>query len=140
MSIQVKKHLVKNKLNGKERTGYYLKVVKRGTVSLDTVAMRSARRRMISSAEMKLAAELIVDGIVEALKDGYFVDLGKLGRLSPALESPMWDTPKDVSLRTPKSHIKINYRPSEEMMELLRTTKLEYVEEDKPKRKPRKKK
>lgn len=79
MSIQVKKHLVKNKLNGKERTGYYLKVVKRGTVSLETVAMRSARRRMISSAEMKLAAELIVDGIDEALKDGYFVDLGKLG-------------------------------------------------------------
>lgn len=64
----------------------------------------------VHKAEMKVAAELFLDGAAKALKDGYIVDLGPLGKLYPAVSGP-WNADADL-LSLKDMEPKVNYRPS----------------------------
>ena len=134
MSIVVKKHRITQNFHGKKKTGYYLRAVKQKTIGLESIAKESTRNTGIPWPVAEAVVGLLIDGVVSQLKKGNFVDLGVLGRLSPAVSSKMFENEEELKRVLSKLIIDINYRPSEELMKELRGTNIEL---DKSDRKPR---
>ena len=70
---------------------------------------------------------LVVDGIVDYLADGYYVDLGLLGQLSPAVRGKMKENADDITLKD--LGITINYRISKELKSKLEGTEMNFIDE-----------
>lgn len=110
LQLNIKKTLLKRKVNGVVTEGYYGRVITNGTKSFNTIAEDSCTNTTVHKAEMKVAAELFLDGASKALKEGYIVDLGPLGKLVPAVSGPWKTNPDDLELSAMEG--KVNYRPS----------------------------
>ena len=110
MKLFIKKTKLKRKVNGVLTEGYYGRVITNGTRDFNTLAEMSCVNTTVHKAEMKVAAELFLDGAAKALKDGYIVDLGPLGKLYPAVSGP-WNADADL-LSLKDMEPKVNYRPS----------------------------
>lgn len=110
LQLNIKKTLLKRKVNGVVTEGYYGRVITNGTKSFEQLAEDSCVNTTVHKAEMKVAAELFLDGASKALKEGYIVDLGPLGKLVPAVSGPWKIDPDDLELSAMEG--KVNYRPS----------------------------
>ena len=62
------------KIEGVKVTGFYGRVVSTGKKTFEEVAKESARNTTLHEAEATLAANLLLDGIRDRLKEGYIVD------------------------------------------------------------------
>ena len=100
LQLNIKKTLLKRKVNGVVTEGYYGRVITNGTKSFNKIAEDSCT----------VSAELFLDGASKALKEGYIVDLGPLGKLVPAVSGPWKTNPDDLELSAMEG--KVNYRPS----------------------------
>ena len=107
--------------------GYIAKVIKKGKVSLDDVVKYSLKNQPIDERTAKFIIELVVDGIVNYLADGYYVDLGLLGQLSPAVRGKMKENADDITLKD--LGITINYRISKELKSKLEGTEMNFIDE-----------
>ena len=110
LKLKVKKTKLFQKLNGVKTLGYYGRVISNGKKTYEQVALESCVNTTVHKAEMKVAAELLLDGIAANLKNGYIVDLGPLGTLYPSVESHWHQDPDECTLAEQKP--KVSYRPS----------------------------
>lgn len=110
IKLKVKKTKMFQKINGVKTEGYYGRVISNGKKSYEQVAEDSCVNTTMHKAEMKIAAELFLDGASKALKNGYIVDLGPLGTLYPSVESNWHTDPDDCTLAEQKP--RVSYRPS----------------------------
>ena len=70
---------------------------------------------------------MMIDGIVENIKQGFIVDLGVLGKLYPAVNGK-WDTDADnLSLSDMKP--KVNYKAGDDIAAAIRGAQLQWTTE-----------
>lgn len=117
LKLNIRKTLLKRKVNGVVKEGYYGRVITAGTRDFDKLAELSSVNTTLHKAEMKVAAELFLDGCAAALKEGYIVDLGPLGKLYPAVSGP-WKEDAD-ELQLSEMSGKVNYRPSADIQAVI---------------------
>ena len=126
MAINIKKLNRQSNIKDHDLKGYIAKVIKKGKVSLDDVVKYSLKNQPIDERTAKFIIELVVDGIVNYLADGYYVDLGLLGQLSPAVRGKMKENADDITLKD--LGITINYRISKELKSKLEGTEMNFID------------
>lgn len=114
LNLKLKKATLKRKVEGAMLTGYYGRVVTNGKKTFDEIARSSAKNTTLHPKEASLAAELLLEGIVEELKQGYIVDLGPLGTVYPAVNSPWKQDPEELQLSEMKP--KVNYKATADIL------------------------
>ena len=127
MAINIKKLNRQSNIKDHDLKGYIAKVIKKGKVSLDDVVKYSLKNQPIDERTAKFIIELVVDGIVNYLADGYDVDLGLLGQVSPAVRGKMKENADDITLKD--LGITINYRISKELKSKLEGTEMNFIDE-----------
>ena len=127
MAINIKKLNRQSNIKDHDLKGYIAKVIKKGKVSLDDVVKYSLKNQPIDERTAKFIIELVVDGIVNYLADGYYVDLGLLGQLSPAVRGKMKENADDITLKD--LGVTINYRISKELKSKLEGTEMNFIDE-----------
>ena len=127
MGINIKKLNRQSNIKDHDLKGYIAKVIKKGKVSLDDVVKYSLKNQPIDERTAKFIIELVVDGIVNYLADGYYVDLGLLGQLSPAVRGKMKENADDITLKD--LGVTINYRISKELKSKLEGTEMNFIDE-----------
>ena len=127
MAINIKKLNRQSNIKDHDLKGYIAKVIKKGKVSLDDVVKYSLKNQPIDERTAKFIIDLVVDGIVDYLADGYYVDLGLLGQLSPAVRGKMKENADDITLKD--LGITINYRISKELKSKLEGTEMNFIDE-----------
>ena len=125
--MNIKKLNRQSNIKDHDLKGYSAKVIKKGKVSLDDVVKYSLKNQPIDERTAKFIIELVVDGIVNYLADGYYVDLGLLGQLSPAVRGKMKENADDITLKD--LGITINYRISKELKSKLEGTEMNFIDE-----------
>ena len=111
LKLKIKKLALVRKIEGQKVTGYFGRVITNGKKSFDEIARQSAKNTTLHPKEASLAAELLLEGICEEIKQGIIVDLGPLGTLYPAVKSKWEQDPEDLKLSDMQP--KVNYKPSE---------------------------
>ena len=127
MKLKIKKCGMVRKIDGVKVSGFYGKVITNGKKSFDEIARSSARNTTLHPKEAALAAELLLEGVCEEIKNGNIVDLGPLGTLYPAV-SGKWEKDGDdlkLSDMTPK----VNYKPSDDIDAAVKSASLSWATE-----------
>ena len=125
MKLKIKKCGLVRKIENEKVTGYYGKVITNGKKSFDEIARQSAKNTTLHPKEASLAAELLLEGICEEIKQGIIVDLGPLGTLYPAVKSKWEQEPDDLKLADMQP--KVNYKPSDDISSAVRGASLAWA-------------
>ena len=127
LKIKVKKTLFKRKIDGVTQAGYIGRVLSNGTKSFEDIVKASTHGSTLDYREAELACKMMIDGIVENIKQGFIVDLGVLGKLYPAVNG-RWDTDADnLSLQDMKP--KVNYKPGADIEAAIKGAQLSWTNE-----------
>ena len=127
LKLKIKKTLLKMKVNGVVTPGYYGRVITNGTKSFEDIVKASTHGSTLDYREAELACKMMIDGIVENIKQGFIVDLGVLGKLYPAVNG-RWDTDADnLSLQDMKP--KVNYKAGDDIAAAIRGAQLQWTTE-----------
>ena len=127
LKLKIKKTLMKRKLEGVTVSGYYGRVITNGKVSFADIARESARNTTLHPKEASLAAELLLEGVCDKIKQGLIVDLGPLGTLYPSVNSKWKTDPEELLLSEMKP--KVNYQPSPDIEGAVRGATLGWATE-----------
>ena len=128
LKLRIKKTILKKKLDGVTVTGYYGRVLTNGTKSFEDIVKASTHGSTLDYREAELACKMMIDGIVENIKQGFIVDLGVLGKLYPAVNG-RWDTNADnLSLQDMKP--KVNYKAGDDIAAAIRGAQLSWTTEE----------
>ena len=128
LKLKIKKTLLKMKVNGVVTPGYYGRVITNGTKSFEDIVKASTHGSTLDYREAELACKMMIDGIVENIKQGFIVDLGVLGKLYPAVNG-RWDTDADnLSLQDMKP--KVNYKAGDDIAAAIRGAQLSWTTEE----------
>lgn len=127
MKLKIKKQLMKRKVEGATLAGYIGRVVTTGKKGFDEIARASAKNTTLHPKEASLAAELLLEGVAEELRQGYIVDLGPLGTIYPAVNTPWKQDPEELSLSEMKP--KVNYKASDGISAAVRSASLAWATE-----------
>lgn len=127
LKLKVKKSVLKRKLDGVTVAGYYGRVITNGKKTFDEIARSSAKNTTLHPKEASLAAELLLEGVAEELKQGYIVDLGPLGTIYPAVNSPWKRDADELTLSEMKP--KVNYAASRGIASAIRGADLGWATE-----------
>lgn len=127
LKLKVKKTKMVRKVNGTKVDGFYGRVISNGKKSYEQVAEDSCVNTTVHKAEMKVAAELFLDGASKALKNGYIVDLGPLGTLYPSVESNWHTDPDECLLEEQKP--RVSYRPSADIKSAIGGAEVAWTQE-----------
>lgn len=127
MKLKIKKCGMVRKIDGVKVSGFYGKVITNGKKSFDEIARASARNTTLHPKEAALAAELLLEGVCEEIKNGNIVDLGPLGTLYPAVSGKWEEDGDDLKLSdmTPK----VNYKPSDDIDAAVKSASLSWATE-----------
>ena len=125
MKLKIKKCGLVRKIDGVKTTGYYGKVITNGKKTFDEIARQSAKNTTLHPREAALAAELLLEGLCEEIKNGNIVDLGPLGTIYPAVSGKWMEDAEDLKLAdmTPK----VNYRPSDDIAGAIKSASLSWA-------------
>ena len=127
LKLKIKKTLLKMKVNGVVTPGYYGRVITNGTKSFEDIVKASTHGSTLDYREAELACKMMIDGIVENIKQGFIVDLGVLGKLYPAVNGK-WDTDADnLSLQDMKP--KVKYKAGDDIAAAIRGAQLQWTTE-----------
>jgi hypothetical protein len=127
LKLKIKKTLLKMKREGVTVEGYYGRVITNGTKSFEDIVRSSTKNTTLDYREAELACKMLIDGIVENIKQGYIVDLGVLGKLYPAVNGK-WDTdPENLKLADLKP--KVNYKAGDDIAAAVRGAQLSWTTE-----------
>lgn len=133
LKLKIKKCGLVRKINNEKVKGYYGKVITNGKASFDDIARESAKNTTLHPKEASLAAELLLEGVCEKIKQGIIVDLGPLGVLYPAVNSKWEQDPEDLKLSDMQP--KVNYAASNGILAAVKGASLSWAtaeEEKKP--------
>ena len=125
LKLKIKKALLKRKIDGELKEGYYGRVLTNGKMGFEEVLKESTHGSTLDYREAKLAAEMMLDGIAQRIKQGYIVDLGPLGALYPAVNGKWSEDPDELLLAdmTPK----VNYKPSDDIQGAVKSATLQWA-------------
>ena len=127
LKIKVKKTLFKRKIDGVTQAGYIGRVLSNGTKSFEDIVKASTHGSTLDYREAELACKMMIDGIVENIKQGFIVDLGVLGKLYPAVNG-RWDTDaENLSLQDMKP--KVNYKAGDDIAAAVKGASLSWTTE-----------
>ena len=127
LKLKVKKTLLKRKVDNQTINGYYGRVVTNGTKTFEDIVKASTHGSTIDYREAELACKLMIDGIVDSIKQGYIVDLGVLGKLYPAVNGK-WDVNQD-NLQLADMKPKVNYKPGDDIAAAIKGAQLSWTTE-----------
>ena len=127
MNLKIKKTLLKRKIEGVVKEGYYGRVITNGTKTVDDILKASTHGSTLDYREAKLALEMAIDAITEQLKQGYIVDLGPIGKLYPSVNSKWNEDPDELKLSDMQG--KVNYKPGEDIAAAAKGAKLSWTTE-----------
>ena len=125
LKFKIKKCGLVRKINGEKVKGYYGKVITNGKATFDEIARESAKNTTLHPKEASLAAELLLEGVCEKIKQGIIVDLGPLGVLYPAVSSK-WEQDAD-DLKLSDMQPKVNYAASNGIMSAVKGASLSWA-------------
>ena len=125
LKFKIKKCGLVRKLDNEKVKGYYGKVITNGKATFDEIARESAKNTTLHPKEASLAAELLLEGVCEKIKQGIIVDLGPLGTLYPSVNSPWKTDPEELSLSEMKP--KVNYKGSDDINAAVRGATLAWA-------------
>ena len=132
LKFKIKKCGLVRKINGEKVKGYYGKVITNGKATFDEIARESAKNTTLHPKEASLAAELLLEGVCEKIKQGIIVDLGPLGVLYPAVSSK-WEQDAD-DLKLSDMQPKVNYAASNGIMSAVKGASLSWASEEEEKK------
>ena len=121
------------KINGEKVTGYYGRVITNGTKTFEEILKYSVKGSTSDYREAKMAVELLIDGIVENIKQGYIIDLGPIGKLYPSVTGPWEIDPDDLRLNNLRG--KVVYGPADDILGAVKAATLQWAsakDENKP--------
>lgn len=127
LKLKVKKAKMVRKIEGVKRDGFYGRVITNGTKTWEQIAEEASRNTTVHKAEMKVAAELLLDAVTAQLKNGYIVDLGPIGKLYPAVNGK-WDENGD-NLQLADMKPKVNYKPGADIEAAVKGAQLSWTTE-----------
>lgn len=125
--MKVKKTLLKRKIDGEMKAGYYGRVITAGTKTVEDILKASTHGSTLDYREAKLALEMAIDAITEEIKKGFIVDLGPIGKLYPAVNGTWSEDPDLLKLSDLRG--KVNYKPGDEIAAAVRGAKLSWTTE-----------
>ncbi len=123
LKLKIKKTLLKRKVEGVTKEGYYGRVITNGTKSFEDIVKASTHGSTLDYREAELACKMMIDGIVDNLRNGYIVDLGVLGTIYPAVTGK-WDEDAD-NLQLSDMKPKVNYKPGADIDAAIKGAQLE---------------
>ena len=127
LKLKIKKTLLKRKVDGVTKEGYYGRVITNGTKTFEDILKASTHGSTLDYREAELACKMMIDGIVDSIKQGYIVDLGVLGKLYPAVNGK-WETdPDDLQLSDMKT--KVNYKAGDDIAAAIKGAQLQWTTE-----------
>ena len=132
LKLKIKKCGLVRKINDEKVKGYYGKVITNGKASFDEIARESAKNTTLHPKEASLAAELLLEGVCEKIKQGIIVDLGPLGVLYPAVNSKWEQDPEDLKLSDMQP--KVNYASSNGILAAVKGASLSWATEEEEKK------
>ena len=127
LKLKIKKTLLKRKVEGVTKEGYYGRVITNGTKSFEDIVKTSTHGSTLDYREAKLACEMMIDGIADSIKQGYIVDLGVLGKLYPAVNGK-WDENAD-NLQLSDMKPKVNYKAGDDIAAAVKGASLSWTTE-----------
>ena len=127
LKLKIKKTLLKRKVEGVTKEGYYGRVITNGTKSFEDIVKQSTHGSTLDYREAELACKMMIDGIADSIKQGYIVDLGVLGKLYPAVNGK-WDENAD-NLQLADMKPKVNYKAGEEIAAAVKGASLSWTTE-----------
>ena len=127
LKLKIKKTLLKRKVEGAVKEGFYGRVITNGTKTWEQIAEEASRNTTVHKAEMKVASELLLDAVTAQLKQGFIVDLGPIGKLYPAVTGK-WDENAD-NLQLTDMKPKVNYKPGADIDAAIRGAQLSWTTE-----------
>lgn len=127
LKLKIKKTLLKRKVEGATKEGYYGRVITNGTKSFEEIVKSSTHGSTLDFREAELACKMMIDGIADAIKQGFIVDLGVLGKLYPAV-SGRWDENSDNLLLSDLKP-KVNYKAGEDIAAAVKGATLSWTTE-----------
>ena len=127
LKLKIKKCGMVRKVDGEKVSGFYGKVITNGKKSFEQIARQSTKNTTLHPSEAALAAELLLEGIRDEIKQGVIVDLGPLGTLYPAVSGRWEQDGEDLKLAdmTPK----VNYKPSADIEAAIKGAGLSWATE-----------
>ena len=127
LKLKIKKTLLKRKVDGVQKTGYYGRVITNGTKSFEDIVKASTHGSTLDYREAELACKMMIDGIADSIKQGYIVDLGVLGKLYPAVNGK-WDENAD-NLQLADMKPKVNYKAGDDIAAAVKGARLSWTTE-----------
>jgi hypothetical protein len=127
LKLKIKKTILKKKLDGVTVTGYYGRVITNGTKSFEDIVKASTHGSTLDYREAEMACKMMIDGIVDSIKQGFIVDLGVLGKLYPAVNGK-WDTDPD-NLQLSDLKPKVNYKAGDDISAAVKGASLSWTTE-----------
>ena len=127
LKLKIKKTLLKRKVEGVTKEGYYGRVITNGTKSFEDIVKQSTHGSTLDYREAELACKMKIDGIADSIKQGYIVDLGVLGKLYPAVSGTWKQDPEELAIGdlTPK----VNYKPGDDIAGAVKAARLSWTTE-----------
>ena len=127
LKLKIKKTLLKRKVEGVTKEGYYGRVITNGTKSFEDIVKQSTHGSTLDYREAELACKMMIDGIADSIKQGYIVDLGVLGKLYPAVNGK-WDENAD-NLQLADMKPKVNYKAGDDIAAAVKGASLSWTTE-----------
>ena len=127
LKLKIKKTLLKRKVEGVTKEGYYGRVITNGTKSFEDIVKSSTHGSTLDYREAKLACEMMIDGIADSIKQGYIVDLGVLGKLYPAVSGTWKQDPEELAIGDMKP--KVNYKAGDDIAAAVKGAQLSWTTE-----------
>jgi hypothetical protein len=127
LKIKIKKCGMVRKVDGVKKSGFYGKVIANGKKSFEDIVKTSTHGSTLDYREAELACKMMIDGIVENLRNGYIVDLGVLGTIYPAVTGK-WDENAD-NLQLADMKPKVNYKPGADIDAAIKGAQLSWTTE-----------
>ena len=127
LKLKIKKTLLKRKVEGVTKEGYYGRVITNGTKSFEDIVKQSTHGSTLDYREAELACKMMIDGIADSIKQGYIVDLGVLGKLYPAVNGK-WDENAD-NLQLSDMKPKVTYKAGDDIAAAVKGASLSWTTE-----------
>lgn len=127
LKLKIKKVVFKRKIEGATVTGYVGRCITNGTATFEDILKQSCKGSTLDYREAELACKMMIDGIVENIKQGFIVDLGVLGKLYPAVNGKWSTDPDELVLADMKP--KVNYKAGEDIAAAIKGAQLSWTTE-----------
>ena len=127
LKLKIKKTLLKRKVEGVTKEGYYGRVITNGTKSFEDIVKSSTHGSTLDYREAELACKMMIDGIADSIKQGYIVDLGVLGKLYPAVSGKWVENADNLQLADMKP--KVNYKAGDDIAAAVKGASLSWTTE-----------